>query len=485
MILLLCLLSGIALIVLTAANAVNVYKQGSLVYLFGSTLPLVWLSLYYFILPIGVILGIGQYNTVQYGIAFSQADILLVVFLSFVIGLVYLFGFRIGFGPPRKERQWARVVSPSRQKALWYLFIVLVIADSFYRIDAIISGTHFSWMRKYTIEEGVTDTFTVFISSFTPLVAALGVYFSSRNRLCLIYLAFLLVLVLLEGSRTALVLVFFSSCATYVLYNGFRGSLAKKSRWVLAASVVLGLALAVVLDVRRDFRSNTKYALDNPVTFIADSTAENVLHRLGVVERRGVAIELSGAELYERSIIHLTTFSTIANRYLAGYPLLPFSNFIEDTKRAIPSAIIGEKSGYSAGNAVGYHFGFRVTNARGYFDPASTVYQAIFAIFGPFGAIGLALFGGLAFGFLIRFISTRYGRDAWVLAVGLIDLLMIDGNNYSAILTNIRHLLVLLVFLEFLTFVAKAGGARGAVRRPIRIPITARQAARPVPQDFR
>jgi hypothetical protein len=484
MILLLCLLLGIALIILIAVNTLSVYRQGSLVYLFGSTLPLVQLSLYYFVFPIGIIFGIGQSNIEQYGIAFSQTDILFVLSLSFVIGLAYLFGFRIGFGTPRKERQWSRLVSPSRQKALWYLFIVLVVVDSFYRIDAIISGTYFSWMRKYTIEEGVTDTFTVFITSFTPLAAALAVYFSSRNRLCLVYLAFLLVLVLLEGSRTSLVLVFFSCCATYVLYNGFRGGLAKKSRWVFAASVVLGLALAIVLDVRRDFRANTNYALDNPVAFIVDSTAKNVLNRLGIVESRGAAIELSGAELSERSIVHLTTFATITNRYLAGYPLLPFSNFIEDTKRAIPSAIIGKKSGYSAGNAVGLHFSFRTTNARGHFDPGSTAYQAIFAIFGPLGSIGLALFVGLAFGFLFRFISTRYSRHAWVLAVGLVDLLIIDGNNYSAILTNIRHLLVLLVFLEFLTFVAKAGGSRVPARRPKRTPIFPWQAARPAPQDL-
>lgn len=463
--LLFCLLSGFALLTLIAVNATAAYREGSLVYLFGSMIPLVQLSAYYFIFPIGVILGVGHYGIVNYGILFTQFDILFVVFLAFVIGLAYLFGFRMAFGSPRNENRWSKKVKPGRKKALWYLFIVLAVFDSFYRIDSIISGTYFSWMRKYNIEEGVTDTFTVLVSSFTPLVAALAVYFSPRNRLCLIYLVLLLVLVLLEGSRTALVLVFFSSCATFVLHKGFQGSSARKSRWVVAGSVVLGLSMTIVLDVRGDFRASINYALNNPVNFIIDSTTQNVLKRLGLVERRSMAVELSGAELSERSIIQLTTFSTIANRYLAGHPLLPLSNFVEDTKRAIPSVIVGKKDGYSAGNAVGRHFRFRATNATGHFDPGSTVYQAIFAIFGPIGAIGLALLAGLAFGLLFRFMSKRYGQDAWVLAIGVVGLLMINGNNYSAILTNLRHFVLLLILLELLILLA-GKKKTGAPERP-------------------
>ena len=430
--------------------------QRRYLYLVGSLLPPMQLIAYYFVLPIPIVLASGLGYSDTYGIEFSQGHIAYVQILTLGLVAIYLIGFRMAFGPSKRENRWSRCQQRSRHKALWIFFLCLAFIDAYFRANAIYSGTYFSWMRKFADEETLQSSslFFILIGALVPLLGALATYFSRERRITLIYLAVLIVLVLLEGRRTNLVLLAFSATVVYLFDQRFAGNMVKRLRVVGIPILVVPFLMSVILDVRKEFRSDVSYAIENPVTFLFEATESSVLEQLGLSERNEASVELRGSGFSERSIIHLITFSSIIARYFDGYDLLPVSNFFVDSKRAFPSVLVGEKSSDSPGNILANHYGFSAT-VTGHHDPGSTVYQAIFAIFGPIGAITLALIAGLVFGRIFRFIAFRYGPHGWVMAVGFVGLLMINGNNYSAILVNIRHLVMLLVLLEFLTIVAR------------------------------
>jgi hypothetical protein len=411
------------------------------------------LTAYYFILPVPVILEAGLGYGGDFGIIFTNAHIVFVQILALTLSMAYLCGFRFAFGPSKTEDMLSSRWTRNTHRALWVFFIGLAVCDLYFRVNAIFSGTYFSWMRKFATEEARSSSslFLILINSLTPLIAALAAYFSRENRKILIYLIIFVGVVVLEGRRTSVVLVFFAIASVYLFDHRFIGTIIKKLKLIGFLIIALIFIMSVILDVRREFRSDIKFAVENPVGFIFGATGSSMLDVLGVSTDEKSSIELRGAGFSDRSSAHLVVFASVVKRYFDGYDLLPVAYFIEDTLRAVPSVIAGKKSGYSAGNVLANHFEFDTT-ASGHSDPASTVYLAMFALSGPFGCVLLALFAGIAFGLLFRFLAFRYGPDAWVLAVGLVGILMIDANNYSALITNLRHFVMLIILLEIIVF---------------------------------
>lgn len=404
-----------------------------------------------------VLLNEDGANHVVFRVPIQSIDLLIGYFCMLMASVAYLSGFVFVTNNQRFAKIEIAAQPETVRRTVLLFFVILIVLDLAARVHLIESGLYFTWMRQAfkKFEDVSLGQFFLLQNGFSPLLAALAIYHARDNRKWYAYLALLAGLILLEGSRTKIVLSMVTIVIVFVFVQ--RGNLdwKKISKRLLLAAVFVSLSLGVVFEVRKQFRADAKYAMQNPVPFLFESTTDAISRILIISPENEGGIELRGASFIERGTSWSEAFAAQIYGLRNFYPYLPLDSFFTELTTVVPSILYpGQKPKFSAGNNIGNAFGFAPPAlATANHDPATTVFSSFFLYFGVIGMMGFSLAMGALIGLIYRFLVRRYNEAGSVIFMGLMYYYVWSSNSYAAALSGLRNAAVLLFLLLLLSAV--------------------------------
>lgn len=440
---------------LLAFRAITLLQARSYLRLFGELFIPSLLLLVYGWFGIPVLLDEQRTYVQIFGISFQKMDLLLGFFYMSLAGLSYFVGFcAVTNGKSLAHHSRCQPSISQRRGYLIFVF-ALIVFDLIIRAQLVLSGQYISWMSgaKATLEGASLSPLAMLQNGISPLIVASVVYFAVSNKKWLIYLLFLAILLIIQGSRQTIAYSLLSGVLAYYILRPTRFNLRKFTLGCAAFLFVFYVSSAVVLEVRREFRSDMKAAMEDPVGFVSSVTTDALPNILTFQEREASAVDIGGASLTERTSLWASTFAAETRQIWNGYSYLPADFLLSELATPVPSVFWpGEKPSIQIGDVRLKWFGF---TGRKKFDPGSTVFSAFFAYFGPVGVMIYGACIGIAIGWIANLLVIRFKLLGAVVIIGLVQFFNIFSNSYSGIIAGIRNSFICVFALYVIIVLAR------------------------------
>ena len=335
-------------------------------------------------------------------------------------------------------------------------FLVLALVDVVLRLQRIMSGEYFSWMRRalWRLDETSTSALEMLQTGFAPVLVALALFLYShtRHRAVLFYLILLTIFVFLEGKRTSIMLFAISAFLGFFLQRKDPKSFFYERPLPIARILLIGagvaFAFSIIIEMRQYFRMHFELGGVAPAKFLLQMTQEVLAAKLGLMEADWRNVKMSGAGFVERTTTYAITFATLLQEKSQGSAqFLGIGSFFKELTEVVPSVLwVGEKPIILSGHKVNLFAGKQISK-----DPATTILLASYIHLGVLGVAGLMLVSGAILRMLTSFVVTTWGWMGHSLMLGSAGFMVVQSNTFTAILVGLRNFTLLILVLYALS----------------------------------
>jgi hypothetical protein len=384
--------------------------------------------------------GIRTYGPIE--------DQTILFFSGFVLlgAMSYVLGFRFVFPGNRRSTR-----NPSSRR-VGLLLVVIILFDWFVRIQLIRDGLYFTWVMSVSFDDSVRGTNFLFHVQRTiwPIIFPLLLYFISKTRnpirlLLVALLVFQLVFVFSTGDRR---FVLYSILVILAAY-GMIYKISINLKLILIGTIVFVIFFSILSPMtqearfimRRDGRALLADPSQIPSKFFFEYLPQvanpELIFNPETSNRRGLLGRIGSSMNYGANIYQAI---------LDGKSLLSLTEFKNSMTMIIPRFLYPGKPVKDSDYVVQEHFGIGYPG----FDANGTYAADIFAYFHVAGILLLFLVAGLVYGFFAHHLVKNYGLVGALILIGLLPIFVPMGDSFSAVLVNIRNILLLLLMVKLI-----------------------------------
>lgn len=385
------------------------------------------------------------------GVEIKPSDVLFSFIIMILGALSYVVGFNFTYRLERQSRDIFRIGTAEREAAFTSGAVALAAVDVMVRLQQIMSGQYFDWMRGRAAElfgDG-QNALWLLQDGLAPVLAAIATQRSQKQRIWMIYLFALLFALVLEGKRTKLLLAIAAALVVHFVLHKSHIRPARIFKFAILGAFGLSFASSAILEARIKFRGDINGALANPAEFLKDMVIEVAPKAAAnVFTARELNTEtIRGASFTERMPAWAITFASQTWR-VEEIGVLPLASVFDEMAIVVPSVFwFGKKPTIGISTTIANYYnlwtpGSRSTSA----DLASTALVNPYLYFQLPGLIIYAAVLGALVGATAYFTVTRFGFNGMLIMIGSVYYLKPLSNSMAGPVVGLRNLIIVILF---------------------------------------
>ena len=382
------------------------------------------------------------------GVDFAALDIIYAFLIMMLGALSYFLGFNLAYRPPTCTSTWA--TKSLRDSSFNAGAIALAIVDVMVRLQQIVKGQYFDWMRGRAADLYGDGQSALWLlqDGLAPILTAIATHRAQKNRIWLIYLFALLFAMLLEGKRTKIVLAVASALVVHFMLRKSRIQLSRLVFYAVIGIFGMSFTSSVILEARIMFRTNINGALTDPVGFVQDIAFEVVPHAFvnTFTDSKVDTSVIRGTSFAERMPTWSISLASETKR-VAETDFLPLENLFDEITIVVPSALwFGDKPSIGISTTIANYYDLWAPNTLSRSaDLASTALVNPYLYSGLPGLLIYASLLGTLVGWTARYATARFGVNGLLLMIGSIYYLRPLSNSMAGPIVGLRNFIIIIM----------------------------------------